>query len=142
MPAPVNRTSYRLGAVNPETGIQPVEKVITRQDGTLTFEKMAKIVAPNLDAFRKDHPHTPVSGSPVGENMRIALAGMSDAELARLGVSRAPSDEPPAPKLQITPQAASMATENDVPLELLEIGGGTGRDGKYTVSDIERILDE
>lgn len=132
------KTFYRLTHPDYDTGVQAVEKVVVRMDGTNHFEKLAKIVAPDLKTFRKEYPGTAVQGELQEEDVKGILPTMSDEQLAALGLKRSTSVEG-SDGLFASEAAAELAKELDP--DLFVAGEGSGKDGTYTASDVRKVME-
>lgn len=139
-------TFYRLTRATAD-GRQPVEKVVVARDGTRSFEKQGKIVAPDLATFKKTNPNIKVDGAPTEQNMALDLAGMTDEQLLAMGLQRAKNDdEPMQPDLAesgffASPAAESAAIVAELTVDEIASIKGTGRRGLINSKDVRDYLD-
>ena len=128
---------------------RPVNKQIKIIDGANEYVQMEKTVAHSLEEFRKAFPHEPVTGAPTTDEARLVLDGMSDEELAAIGVQRVPADAAPQDgrvydegKVAFADlETALLAQGKGISEEDLVPAGGSGFDGAYTTDDIRALVE-
>lgn len=130
---------YRLARSKRGQEVPHVERVVTRRDGTLQFEKMAKVVAPDLETFRREYPGTPVQGEIKERDIGAAVSTLSEDDLRKLGLQRTTAVEGEPEPIFASEQAAELA--KSLNQALFVPGEGTGRNGRYNTADVRGIID-
>lgn len=130
-----------MGAPNRKNNyVRPVNKVVTKTDGKIEYVQLEKAVASSLAEFRERFPTEPVEGAPVGDELRVVTAELTDEQLSDIGLTRVKAPEEVDP-VEI-PEFASDEAENravEASLDLIP-GGGSGPGGAYTASDIRFMI--
>ena len=120
--------------------VRPVNKVVSRTDGKMEYVQMEKAMASSLAEFRERFPTEPVEGAPVGDELRVVTAELTDEQLNEIGLTRVKAPEEVDP-VEI-PEFASDEAETrafEAGLDLIP-GGGSGQSGAYTASDIRFMI--
>ena len=129
--------SYRMGQMDPETGIRPVNKIVKRTDGKVDFIQMEKESAPSLEAFREMWPTEPVEGAPRADELAVIASELTDEQLQELGLTRnAPVEEVPPPSMFASDEAEVKFFAAGLDADLLVPGAGNGADGLYNTADV------
>ena len=135
----VHNMFYRMGKAHPETGKQPVEKVVTSQDGTRVFEKQGKLIAIDLATFREGYPTTPVQGVDDGPQQQAErIQNLTDEQLLALGLVR---KEAMAESTGVFSSEVAMKLATNLNPDLFPFGEGSGAMGKYTAKDVRDKID-
>jgi len=121
--------------------VRPVNKVVSRTDGKMEYVQMEKAMASSLAEFRERFPTEPVEGAPVGDELRVVTAELTDEQLTEIGLTRLTPVV--HEEVEVDPvQFASDEAEKralEASLDLIP-GGGSGQSGAYTASDIRFMI--